>query len=230
MILPNCTEECGTRTDTGDKCRRCNPFDGNNIYKSFDDIQSKYQLLYIDPPWSYNKYSNTKIDLGNKNRRITPYRPMSLEELKELPIDNISEKNSVLLLWTTGPHNNSALQLIKEWGFDFTTWQYSWLKRNKNNYTFKRGYGHYTQSNLEVCLLAKKGKGLSVLRHDIPQAYDGPVGEHSEKPDVFRQRSMQMFGDVSKLEGFARIKAQNWDAVGDDVKLLNKPLEAFPYE
>lgn len=202
-------------------------FTGDKIFKSFDEIDTQYKLLYIDPPWSYNKYSNTKIDLGNKNRRITPYRPMSLEELKALPIDKISEKDSVLLLWTTGPHNYSALELIKHWGFDFTTWQYSWLKRNKNNYAFHRGYGHYTQSNLEVCLLAKKGNGLKVLRHDIPQPYDGPTGDHSEKPDVFRQRTVQMFGDVPRLEGFARIKPDGWDVLGDDVKLLNKPLEAF---
>ena len=202
-------------------------FTGTNIFKSFDEIYSKYQLLYIDPPWSYNKYSNTKIDLGNKNRRITPYRPMSLEELKKLPIDKISEKDSVLLLWTTGPHNYSALELIKSWGFKYTTWQYSWLKRNKNNHAFHRGYGHYTQSNLEVCLLAKKGKGLKVLRHDIPQAYDGPVGEHSAKPHVFREKTEQMFGNVSRLEGFARIKPNSWDVIGNDVKLNDKPLEAF---
>jgi len=202
-------------------------FDGTNIYSSFDEIDSKYSLLYFDPPWSYNKYSNTQIDLGNKDRRITPYRPMSLEELKELPMDAISEKDSVLLLWTTGPHNHNALELIKEWGFKFTTWQYTWVKRNKNNYTYHRGYGHYTQSNLEVCLLAKKGKGLQVLRHNIPQAYDGPPGDHSEKPNVFRQRAEQMFGEVSRLEGFARIKPSGWDVLGDDVKLLQKPLEAF---
>jgi len=202
-------------------------FTGTNVYSSFEEITSKYSLLYVDPPWSYNKYSNTKIDLGNKDRRITPYRPMSLEELKELPIDNISEKDSILLLWTTGPHNDSALELIKEWGFNFTTWQYTWVKRNKNNYSYHRGYGHYTQSNLEICLLAKKGKGLKVLRHDIPQAYDGPPGDHSEKPHIFRQRAEQMFGDVTRLEGFARIKPDKWDVIGDDVKLLQKPLELF---
>lgn len=203
-------------------------FTGDNIYKSFDEIESKYSLLYIDPPWSYNKYSNTKIDLGNKQRRITPYRPMSFEELQALPIDAISEKNSMLLLWTTGPHNHIALQLMKKWGFEFTTWQYAWLKRNKNNHAFHRGYGHYTQSNTELCLLGKKGKGLKVLQHNIPQVYDGPTGEHSAKPNVFRERTVQMFGDdVPKLEAFARIKPESWDVLGDDVKLHSKSLEAF---
>ncbi|MGI9567066.1 MAG: MT-A70 family methyltransferase [Nitrosopumilus sp.] len=202
-------------------------FTGNSIYKSFDEIESQYPLLYLDPSWPYNKYSNTKIDVGDKKRRITPYRPMSIEDLKKLPIPEISEKNSVLLMWATGPHNNSAIEVMKAWGFEYVTWQYSWLKRTKNTYSFHRGYGHYTQSNLEVCLLGKKGKGLKVLRHDIPQAYDGPPGEHSEKPDIFRQRTIQMFGDIPRLEGFARIKPHGWDAVGDEIEILEKPLEAF---
>lgn len=202
-------------------------FTGTNIYKSFDEIQSKYKLLYFDNPLPYKKYSNTKIELGNKNRRITPYRPMTIQQLKALPIDKISEKDSVLLLWTTGPHTHDSLEIMKAWGFKYTTYQFSWLKRNKNIYSFHRGYGSYTQSNAEICLLGKKGKGLKVLRHDIPQVYDGPTGDHSEKPDVFRQRAIQVFGDVPRLEGFARIKPEGWDVLGDDVKLLNKPLEAF---
>jgi len=202
-------------------------FDGTNIYHSFDEIECKYQLLYLDSAWPYTKYSNTEIDVGNKNRRITPYRAMPLEEMEQLPINEISEKNSVLLVWCTGPHNQNAIHMIKKWGFKYTTWLYTWVKRNKNNYFYHRGYGSYTQSNLEVCLLAKKGKGLKVLRHDIPQPYDGPPGDHSEKPHIFRQRAEQMFGDVTRLEGFARIKPNKWDVLGDDVKLLNKPLEAF---
>jgi len=202
-------------------------FTGDKIFKSFDEIQSKYKLLYFDNPLPYKKYSNTKIDLGNKKRRITPYRPMTIPQLKALPIDRISEKDSVLLLWTTGPHTHDSLEIMKEWGFKYTTYQFSWLKRNKNIHSFQRGMGSYTQSNAEICLLGKKGKGLKVLRHDIPQVYDGPTREHSEKPDVFRKRVVSVFGDVSRLEGFARIKPDGWDVLGDDVKLLNKPLGAF---
>jgi len=224
MIQTECTNNCGRRTDTGGECRNCS---GNKIFKSFDEIDEKYSLLYLDPAWPYNKYSNTEIEVGNKDRRITPYKPMPLEKMAQLPINEISEKNSVLLVWCTGPHNQNAIDMIEKWGFKYTTWLYTWVKRNKNTYAYHRGYGSYTQSNLEVCLLAKKGKGLKVLRHDIPQAYDGPVGEHSEKPHIFRERTEQMFGNVSRLEGFARIKPHKWDAVGDDVKLLNKPLEAF---
>ena len=109
----------------------------------------------------------------------------------------------------------------------YTTFLFSWLKRNKNIHSFHGGYGSYTQSNAEICLLGKKGKGLKVLRHGISQVYDGPIGEHSAKPHVFRERIEQMFGDVSRLEGFGRIKTPKWDVLGDDIKLLNKPLEAF---
>lgn len=187
----------------------------------------KYKIIYVDPAWPYTKFSNDKIKLGNTKRRITPYRPLSLEDIKALPVNKIAEKDSVLLLWTTGPHNNSAIEVIKAWGFKYTTWQYAWLKRNKNIHSFHTGYGHYTGSNAELCILAKKGKGLPVLRHDIEQVYDGPVTEHSKKPDVFRQRTVQIFGDLPRIELFARTKIHGWDTWGNDEKLELKPLEAF---
>lgn len=188
---------------------------------------SKYQLILCDPSWPYKKYANDKIDLNDSKRRITPYRPMSVEQIKALPVGNIAEKDSVLLLWSTGPHNKTALDVIEAWGFKYVTWQYSWLKRNKNIHSFHFGYGHYTGSNTEICLLAKKGKGLPVLRHDVKQIFDGPVTEHSKKPNVFRQRTVDMFGDVSRIELFARTKVHGWDVWGDDEKLNSTPLEAF---
>ncbi len=188
----------------------------------------KYKIIYADPAWPYTKFSNDKIKLNHPDRRITPYRPLSIEDIKSLPVNEIAEKDSILLIWCTGPHNPSAIDVIKAWGFEYTTWQYNWLKRNKNIHSFHRGYGHYTGSNTEICLIAKKGKGLPVLRHDIEQIYDGPVTEHSEKPDVFRQRTVQMFGDVPRIELFARTKIHGWDVWGDDEKLNElQPLDVF---
>ena len=174
----------------------------------------KYKILYIDPPWPYTKYSNTKIDVGDKKRRITPYTPLTIRQIKSLPIDEIAEKDSVLLMWTTGPHNEIATEIIKEYGFEYKTWAFTWRKRNKNNIHWHMGYGHYTRSNTEICLLATRGKGLKVLRHDIEQNYDSDILPHSEKPDEFRKRTVQMFGDLERIELFARIKPYGWDALG----------------
>ncbi len=181
------------------------------------NIPTKYQFIVGDPSWPYTKFSNDNIEIGDAKKRITPYRPMTVEDIKSLPVNEIAEKNSVLLLWTTGPHNQSALEVVEAWGFKYITWQFAWLKRNKNIHSFHTGYGHYTGSNTEICILAKKGKGLPVLRHGINQIFDGPITTHSKKPHVFRQRSEQIFGNVSRIELFARNNIPGWVCVGDEV-------------
>jgi N6-adenosine-specific RNA methylase IME4 len=40
--------------------------------------------------------------------------------------------------------------------------------------------------------------------------------EHSKKPNEFRKRIERMFGDVPKLEMFARTRAEGWDAWGNE--------------
>ncbi len=41
--------------------------------------------------------------------------------------------------------------------------------------------------------------------------------KHSKKPDEFRKRIERMFGDVPKVELFARQKTDGWDVWGNEV-------------
>jgi N6-adenosine-specific RNA methylase IME4 len=59
-----------------------------------------------------------------------------------------------------------------------------------------------------------------------------PLGEHSKKPDEVRDRIVQLFGDPPRIELFARLRVQGWDAWGDqtrsDVDLVGDHFVAVP--
>ena len=44
-----------------------------------------------------------------------------------------------------------------------------------------------------------------------------PVEQHSKKPDVVRDRIVELVGDLPRLELFARQKAAGWDVWGNEV-------------
>jgi len=75
----------------------------------------KYQIIYADPPWSYQ---NGGVPQGGVNAQ---YKTMSLEDIKKLPINDIANDTSVLLMWATFPQLAEALEVIKAWGFQYKT-------------------------------------------------------------------------------------------------------------
>ncbi|MDU6045693.1 MAG: MT-A70 family methyltransferase, partial [Proteus mirabilis] len=44
------------------------------------------------------------------------------------------------------------------------------------------------------------------------------LGEHSEKPKEVHHRLEELYGDVPRLELFAREKYGDWDVYGDQAK------------
>ena len=88
------------------------------------------------------------------------------------------------------------------------------------------GIGHYTKSNCEVCLIGVKGKP-KIIDDTISSAIISPRQEHSRKPDIIRDKIVQLCGDLPRIELFARQKIPNWDAWGDSPNLQSQPLEVF---
>jgi len=78
------------------------------------------------------------------------------------------------------------------------------LKKNKKSDSLFWGCGHYTRSNSELCLLAIKGKPLKRLNRDIHSVIYSPIQEHSEKPSEVRNKIVRLFGDLPRIELFAR--------------------------
>src|SRR3989304_8135334 len=110
----------------------------------------KYQVIYADPPWFYKN----KTMKGSAENH---YPTMSDEELSKFPINDFADqKRCYLLMWTTGPRQPAAIELIKKWGFTYKTIFFSWFKTNKKDKIIP-GNSYYTRASTELCLLATRG-------------------------------------------------------------------------
>lgn len=145
------------------------------------------------------------------------YPTMSLNDICSLPIDTISHKDSVLFLWATFPMLQEALQVITAWGFTFKTVAFVWVKQNKSGNGYFFGLGHWTRSNAEICLLAVKGRPKRVSKK-VHQLIVSPVEGHSKKPDMARDKIVELMGDLPRIELFARQRTAGWDAWGNEVE------------
>lgn len=169
----------------------------------------KYNIIYADPPWSYDR----KVGQGIADEQ---YQTMDIEEIKKLPIKDLADKDCVLLMWVTFPKLKEGLELIEAWGFTLKTVAFNWIKLNNNGKPFF-GIGFYTKSNGEICILATKGKTLKVLDNTISQVIMSKHGKHSSKPHVCYTLIERLFGDLPRIELFARHKREGWDSWGNEV-------------
>ena len=141
---------------------------------------------------------------------------MSIDELCALPVETLAEKDCLLFLWATFPQLPEALRLIQAWGFTFKTVAFVWLKLNKKSPTWFYGLGYWARGNAEICLLAKRGKPKR-RSAGVHQFIISPVEEHSKKPDVTRDKIIELAGDLTRVELFARQKTPGWDVWGNEV-------------
>ncbi len=181
----------------------------------------KYQIIYADPPWHYHNYADDTASrwVGNK------YSVMSVDDIARLPVRDIADDNCVLFLWSTAPCLQEALTTITAWGFAYKTKAFCWVKQNKKSDSLFWGMGYWTRSNTEDCLLAVKGHPRR-LDADVHQVIMSPIGEHSRKPDVTRDKIVRLCGDLPRIELFARQRVDGWDAWGlevpDELPIIEK--------
>jgi len=181
----------------------------------------KYKIIYADPAWRYKD----KALAGDRGAGCK-YDTMIDEEIKQLPVERLAEKDCFLFMWATWPKLPEQIQVIKSWGFQYKTLGFLWVKTNVNNAIKKMNMGGYTRSNSEPLLLGIKGNP-QVIRHDVKQVYTSIQLEHSEKPNEFRNRIIQLCGDLPRIELFARTKVHGWNTWGNDEKLKLEPLESY---
>lgn len=178
------------------------------------NTNKKYNVIYADPPWNYPLTGSTTNARGLAKQH---YDIMTLESICNLPIKDLTMDNTILFMWATFPMINEALTVIKEWGFEYKTAAFVWVKKNRKSESLFWGMGAYTRANAEICLLAisKKTKAKQLVkRHDIHQIIMSPIAEHSKKPDIVREKIVQLLGDMPRIELFARQSFPGWDCWG----------------
>lgn len=136
--------------------------------------------------------------------------------IANLPINEIADKNCILFIWVTMPKLNECFDIIRKWGFTYKTCGFVWIKKNKKSDSLFWGMGRWTRANAEICLIGTKGKPkrISAKVHSV---IISRIREHSRKPDEIRERIVELCGDLSRIELFARQKVVGWDCWGNEV-------------
>ena len=173
----------------------------------------KYNIIYADPAWTFKTWSNKGEEKSPK------YDVMTINDIKNLPVNEIIENDCVLFIWVTYPLLIEGLETIKSWGFTYKTCGFSWIKQNKKADSLFWGLGYWTRANNEICLLATKGEvgSKSVINKKVRALINSPREFHSKKPDVVRNRIVELLGDIPRIELFARTRIKGWDVWGNEV-------------
>jgi N6-adenosine-specific RNA methylase IME4 len=181
-----------------------------------------YKVIYADPPWHYND----KALAGDRGAGCK-YDVMGIDALKRLDVPSICDDDCLMFMWVTMPQLPVGLDLIQAWGFKYKTAAFTWVKRNKVSPSWFWGMGNWTRANAEVCLLGTRGKPgrASAAVHSV---VDDAVRKHSQKPEVVRDRIVQLCGNVPRLEMFARTQTPGWAVFGNEVEnSINIPRRAL---
>jgi N6-adenosine-specific RNA methylase IME4 len=181
-----------------------------------------YRVAHIDPGWRFRTWSPR----GRGKCADRHYRCEELDRLKALPVSELMAPDAVLFLWVIQTHLPVAHELLEAWGFEYKTVGFVWVKMPKHwspdqlplRIRPKMGMGYYSRSGTEQCWIARRGKGCKRLDRRVDQVIYAPVREHSRKPDEASVRIERLFGDVPRIELFAREQRPGWRAWGDQVQ------------
>lgn len=187
---------------------------------------TKYNVIYADPPWSikagrplkgYVMGENGKqlfVPTSNKSR-ATDYPSMTIDQIKDLKVKDITADDAHLYLWVTNAHLPFAFEVIKAWGFKYST-TIVWAKNMMGG-----GLGGTFKINTEYLLFATKGslKVNAITQgtwFNVKRTYENGKPKHSKKPTFF-QDLIEKTSPGLKLEMFARDKREGWDTWGNEL-------------
>lgn len=167
------------------------------------DIKGRYRIFYADPPWRYND----KLVDGYGPAEYH-YPTMTIDELCNLPVKNMTEDNAVLFLWVTSPLLEESFKIIHAWGFEYKT-SFIWDK-------VKHNMGHYNSVRHELLLVCTKGSCTPDIMKLHDSVYSEERTEHSVKPEHFRSIIDEIYPTGKRIELFARRPANGWEVWGNE--------------
>ncbi len=167
----------------------------------------KYNVIYIDPPWPVGSIEMDKWESPISDK----YPVMTIDEIKALPILDLSADNCSLFLWTTHTFLPDAMEIIKHWNYKYhclITW-------NKGSGWTQFGFHKMT----EFLLFAYRGKmNIDQYGDAIPTLINERKTVHSKKPDSIRDLIKGKTPE-GRLEMFARDNYEGWICWGNEKKL-----------
>jgi N6-adenosine-specific RNA methylase IME4 len=174
-----------------------------------------FDLAYADPGLFFRTWSRK----GEGRSPQHHYRCEHGDVVCALPIADIMAPNSVLALWPYGPRLDTSLLIMKAWDFTFTSIGFVWVKLDQYGRPLM-GLGKSTRKACEIVLLGKRGKGLRRCDAGVLDVVFAPrLKPTGTKPAEIRHRLERLYGDVHRVELFARGEAPpGWTTWGDEAE------------
>ncbi len=174
---------------------------------------SQFDLVYADPPWSF--VSRTPAGQGKSPSRH--YQTMDLAALCRLRVAALAARDASLAVWIYDVRLFEALPLAEAWGFPvYAGVLFTWKKLTRTGRP-SFGTGYSTRKGTEQCLPFRRGRGLPRRDCGVPQMAEAPRPAHSEKPAEAAERLERLYGNVRRIELFARRARPGWDVWGNEV-------------
>jgi len=167
-----------------------------------------FDLIMADPPWAFDNWSAK----GETKNAKAQYECMPLADICALPVGELASGDCVLWLWATNPMLREAFAVIDAWGFTFKT-AGTWCKRTRHG-KLAFGTGYILRCANEPFLIATTGKPTTT--RSVRSVVEGPVREHSRKPDEAFAAAEAMMPDARRLELFSRQPRPGWSVWGNE--------------
>jgi len=186
--------------------------------------KKKYKTIYADPPW---QFSNKTGKVAPENKKNTRYSTMTLQDIKDLPVKDITADEAHLYMWVPNALLIDGLAVLEAWGFTYKT-NLVWEKTRKDGYPDGRGVGFYFRNVTELILFGVKTKKKSDTYRTLQPGRSqvnlirAMKREHSRKPDEFIPL-IEACSEGPFIELFARGDREGWDMWGNQADDTYEP-------
>lgn len=165
-----------------------------------------------DPPW---RFQNSTGKVAPEHKRLNRYGTMTLAEIKNLPVSQISHDISHLYLWVPNALLPDGIAVLSAWGFTYKA-NVVWHKIRKDGGSDGRGVGFYFRNVTELLLFGVRGKNARTLAAGRSQVnmIQTRKREHSRKPDE-QYDLIEACSPGPFIELFGRGVRKGWTTWGD---------------
>lgn len=175
----------------------------------------KFATVLADPPW---QFQNRTGKIAPEHKRLSRYPTMTLQEIKDLPVEAIVKDTAHLYLWVPNALLPDGLQVMAHWGFAYKT-NLIWYKIRKDGGPDRRGVGFYFRNVTEMILFGVRGKNARTLQAGRSQEniISSQKREHSRKPDE-QYQIIESCSPGPYIELFARGPRKGWFVWGNQAE------------
>ncbi|MGE0115407.1 MAG: MT-A70 family methyltransferase [Steroidobacteraceae bacterium] len=184
----------------------------------------KFATVLADPPW---QFQNRTGKMAPEHKRLARYPTMTLQEIKDLPVEAVVKDTAHLYLWVPNALLADGMQVMEHWGFTYKT-NLIWYKIRKDGGPDRRGVGFYFRNVTEMILFGVRGKNVRTLQPGRSQEniISTQKREHSRKPDE-QYKLIESCSSGPYMELFARGSRPGWFAWGNQAQEYSPTWETY---